>query len=83
MSATTKGIDEAIRTGETIHQLMDEDVEIDCLIRTRAKEIRMLVYRICDLVNMPYPDIRGGQMGGVAGYIASIPLIMDEEEDEE
>lgn len=80
---TMQGIDEAIKTGETIHRLMDEDVEIDCLVRQRANEIRLLVYRICDLVNMPYPQIRGGQMGGVAGYIASLPLILDDDFGEE
>jgi hypothetical protein len=74
-----EGIDDAIKTGEMIHQLMDDDVEIDSIVRARAREIRELVYRICDLVNMPYPKIRGGSMGGVAGYIASIPLIMEED----
>jgi hypothetical protein len=73
------GIDEAVRTGEMIHQMMDEDVEIDSVIRQRAMEIRLLVYRICDMVDMPYPKIRGGCMGGVAGYIASIPLIMEDD----
>jgi hypothetical protein len=63
----------AIQGGTHIQDLMDDDCELDGIVRRKANEIRLIVYQICDLVDLPYPEIHQGTMGGLAGYIASIP----------
>jgi hypothetical protein len=67
-------------TASYIEQLMAKDPEIDLVVRRIAKQMRMEVYRLCDTLDISYPSLHNGGMGGLAGFITSIPDIGGEDD---
>jgi hypothetical protein len=73
---------DAIRVGMRIRTLADSDVELDQALRRRGAEIRMQVYKACDMLGMPYPT-DGSDIGAYAGFFACMDAPIDFGEEDE